>query len=182
MLWALGEGHSIGRSGMAKITWTALMALPLLAIAAENSPDEAFYKDAAEGGLAEIQLSEVAQDNCQSSAVKNYAAMMIKDHSAANDKLRAIAVAKRIALPTTPKPERVATRTSLSAQSGDACDKAYIKAMLQDHQDTVEVFQKEDQTGQDAEAKAFAKATLPTLQQHLKSIQAIARTAGLVTD
>jgi putative membrane protein len=162
--------------------WITLLAMPLLAMAADKSPDESFYNNAAEGGLAEVQLSQLAQDKGQSPAVKEFGQMMIKDHTAANDKLKTIAAGKGVDLPTSPSMGQMATKTKLDMQSGDSFDKSYINTMIQDHRDTIKLFEKEVQTGQDADAKAFAKETLPKLHQHLAKIESIAKTAGVSVD
>jgi len=155
--------------------------LPLMAMAAD-SPDESFYEGAAQGGLAEVQLGQLAQNKGSSQAVKDFGTMMIQDHTAANDKLKGIAAGKGVELPTSPSMSQMATKTKLEALSGNSFDKSYIDSMVQDHKDTIQLFKKEAQNGQDAEAKAFAKATLPTLHKHLKKIESIAKTSGVSTN
>ena len=148
------------------------------AFAADN-PDATFYKKAAEGGLAEVELGKLAQDKSPTAGVKEYGAMMVTDHSAANDKLKAIAAKKNIKLPTSPSVGQMATKTKLEVLSGDAFDKSYIKGMLEDHHEDIKEFQTEATSGQDPDAKAYAAATLPTLQAHLKKIRAIASAQGV---
>jgi putative membrane protein len=63
--------------------------------------------------------------------------------------------------------------------TGTTFDKSYIKGMVDDHKEDIKEFQKEASTGQDADAKAYAAATLPTLKAHLKKIQAIAAAQGV---
>jgi putative membrane protein len=167
---------------MNRLILTMLLSAPLVGWAASNSPDESFYKDATEGGLAEVEQGQLAADKGQSQAVKNFGSMMVHDHSAANEKLKGIAAKKGIDLPTSPGMMEMATRTKLQALSGDSFDKSYIKGMIKDHQDDIAAFEKEATTGQDPQAKAFAKATLPTLRAHLKKIQAIAASAGVSAD
>lgn len=71
------------------------LAFTASAMAADN-PDAAFYKKAAEGGMAEVELGKLAQDKSPTASVKEFGAMMVKDHSAANDKLKAVAAAKGV--------------------------------------------------------------------------------------
>jgi putative membrane protein len=149
-----------------------------IAIAEEN-PDAAFYKKAAEGGIAEVQLGKLAQDKAPTPSVKEFGAMMITDHSAANDKLKAIASRKNIKLPTSPSVAQMATKTKLEVLSGAAFDKSYITGMVKDHEEDIKEFQTEADSGQDPDAKAYAVATLPTLRTHLKKIQAIAAAQGV---
>jgi putative membrane protein len=154
------------------------LALPVSVFAAEN-PDASFYKKAAEGGLAEVELGKLAQDKSPTQSVKEFGSMMIKDHSAANEKLKAIAEAKSIKLPTSPSVGQMATKTKLEVLSGKTFDKSYIKGMVADHKEDIKEFQNEASTGQDADAKAYAAATLPTLKAHLKKIEAIAAAQGV---
>jgi putative membrane protein len=154
------------------------LTLPASLLAAEN-PDATFYKKAAEGGMAEVELGKLVQDKSPTSSVKEFGGMMITDHSAANDKLKAIAERKNIKLPTSPSVSQMATKTKLEVLSGTTFDKSYIKGMVKDHQEDIKEFQTEASQGQDPDAKAYAAATLPTLKAHLKKIQAIAAAQGV---
>ena len=150
------------------------MALALPTLAAEDNPDAAFYKKAAEGGMAEVALGKLAQEKSPTPSVKEFGAMMITDHGAANAKLKGIAERKNIKLPTSPSVGQMATKTKLEVLSGGAFDKSYIKGMIEDHEEDIKEFENEANSGQDPDAKAYAAATLPTLKAHLKRIQSIA--------
>jgi putative membrane protein len=166
---------------MKKTPWIAAsvcMAFPLTLFAADN-PDASFYKKAAEGGIAEVQMGQLAQDKSSTQSVKDFGAMMMKDHSAANDKLKAIADEKGIKLPASPSVVQKASKTKLEVLTGNTFDKSYIKGMIEDHQEDIKEFQKEASSGQDPDAKAFAASTLPTLKAHLKKIQEIASAQGV---
>ncbi|HEY3731034.1 MAG TPA: DUF4142 domain-containing protein [Steroidobacteraceae bacterium] len=168
---------------MNKLAWmiTLAFAFPLQAMCADKSPDESFYKEAAEGGLSEVQQGQMAQEKGQSAAVKDFGAMMIRDHSAANEKLKGVADAKGIKLPTMPGASEMASIGKLKVLSGDSFDKSYIKGMVKDHEDDIAAFEKEVKTGKDPEAKQFASSTLPTLRAHLDKIRSIASSAGIDT-
>jgi putative membrane protein len=164
-----------------KGTFFALMlSLPMMALAASN-PDASFYKNAAEGGIAEVDAGRLAQDKGNSQQVKDFGAMMVKDHSAANEKLQALASSKGISLPTSASVGQMATKAKLDVLSGDTFDKSYIKGQISAHRQTIALFRKEISSGQDADAKAFASATLPTVRAHLKAITAIATDMGIKT-
>jgi putative membrane protein len=114
-----------------------------VAARADDNPDASFYKKAAEGGLAEVELGQLAQQKSSSSAVKDFGAMMVKDHTAANQKLSAIAAHKNIDLPTSPSMGQMATKTKLDVLSGATFDKSYIKGMVEDHEEDIKEFQRE---------------------------------------
>jgi putative membrane protein len=166
---------------MNKLCFAAIsisLAWPLSTLAADN-PDMSFYKKAAEGGLAEVELGKLAQEKSPTQSVKDFGAMMIKDHSAANRKLQTVAASKDIKLPTSPSVGQMGTKTKLEVLSGATFDKSYIKGMVKDHEEDIKEFEKEASSGQDADAKAYAVATLPTLKTHLKKIQEIAASQGV---
>jgi putative membrane protein len=158
----------------------AAMAFLLVASAAvADSPDSGFFKNAAEGGMSEVELGQLAQTKASNPAVKDFGAMMVKDHSAANDKLKALAASERVSLPDSPSMMQKASKTKLDMLSGDSFDKSYVKGMIDDHKEDIKEFQKEIAEGKDPQAKAFASATLPTLKMHLQKIQSIAVSAGI---
>jgi putative membrane protein len=67
-----------------------------------TTSDQSFVKEAAEGGLAEVELGQLATEKTSNPEVKRFAQRMINDHSKANDQLKQIAVQKGIDLPTEP--------------------------------------------------------------------------------
>ena len=152
--------------------------LPVVAWSADN-PDKDFYKHAAEGGIAEVEAGKLAESKGSSQSVKDFGAMMVKDHTEANTKLKGIASTKSVDLPSTSSVGQMAAKGKLEVLTGETFDKSYIKGQIKAHRETAALFKKEIATGQDAEAKAFAKETLPTVQAHLKKIQTLAAEAGV---
>ena len=148
--------------------------------AAEKSanPDAAFAKEAAIGGMAEVELGNIAKERASSSDVKQFADRMVTDHSKANDELKQWAQQKSVTLPTELDAKHKATRDRLGKLSGDQFDKAYMQDMLTDHQHDVAAFKRESTSGKDADLKAWAGKTLPTLQEHLKLAQETAAKVG----
>lgn len=132
-----------------------------------------FPLKAASGGMMEVQLGQLAQKNGQSQRVKNFGAMMVKDHSKANNELKAIAETKNISLPTTLIPEHQEHVTMLQKVTGAEFDKQYMEMMTKDHKEDIDEFDKASKNSADADLKAFASKTLPVLRVHLDSAQAI---------
>lgn len=93
-----------------------VLILPLAAFSADI-PDAKFYRDAAEGGMAKVAMGNLAQQKAQSPSVKDYGAQMVKDHSAANEKLKALAQSKNITLPVNPSIAEMSTKANLQALS-----------------------------------------------------------------
>jgi len=129
---------------------------------------------AAQGGMAEVHLAQLAQQKASSNAVKQYANMLEEDHTKANNELRQVAQQKGVDLPADLDPKHQAEMQRLQGLSGDQFDRAYIKMMVQDHKKDVKEFQRQSERGMDSDVKAFASKTLPTLQKHLTEVQQLA--------
>jgi putative membrane protein len=169
------------RREVKSILFLVVCAMPLAVFGAAATPDSSFYKNAAEAGLAEVDAGNLATQKANDSKVKDFGAMMVKDHSAANEKLAALATTKNITLPTSASVGEMATQAKLKVLSGDTFDKAYIKAQIRAHKDTIALLNKEIASGTDPDAQAFAKSVLPTVKSHLKAIDGIAAAAGIAT-
>jgi putative membrane protein len=135
------------------------------------SPDSQFIIKAAQGGLAEVELGNLAKDHAKNSDVKDFGQKMVDDHSKANDELKALALQKNVTLPNEVDPKAKAVMSKLSGLSGDAFDRAYVKDMVADHKEDIAEFRKEANNGKDPDVKAWASKTLPTLENHLGMIQ-----------
>jgi putative membrane protein len=132
-----------------------------------SSADTTFANKAAQGGMAEVKLGELAKEKASSQAVKDFGQKMVDDHSKANDELKQIASKDGITLPTGLAAKDQATYDRLSKLSGTEFDKAYMRDMVSDHRTDVNEFRRESQSGSNPDLKAFAAKTLPTLEQHL---------------
>ena len=133
--------------------------------------DRKFIETAAEGGMAEVQLGQLAAQKGQSDQVKQFGQKMVDDHTKANDQLKQIASTKGVTLPTDLKSADKREMDRLSKLSGAEFDREYMKHMVSDHKKDVSDFQKEAKSGKDAEVKSFASQTVPVLQQHLQLAQ-----------
>jgi|GEM_PF-313124 len=133
---------------------------------------ESFAKDAAEGGMAEVKMGQLAEKNAKDPEVKKFGQMMVTDHTKANDELKALAAKKNYQLPSDIGSNQ-STYDKLSKLTGADFDKEYVEDMVSDHETDVKDFQREAENGTDPDVKAFAAKTLPTLQKHLDAIKAI---------
>jgi putative membrane protein len=133
--------------------------------------DTDFAKDAAEGGLAEVKLGELAQQKGSSDSVKDFGKRMVEDHTQANDKLKQVASQENMKLPENLNKHDQKVYDRLSQLSGAEFDRAYARDMVRDHKNDIAAFQQEANSGQDSAVKNFASQTLPTLQDHLKMAQ-----------
>jgi putative membrane protein len=140
---------------------------------AVTGDDAKFATAAANGGMAEVALGKLAQQKTTNAQIKDFAAMMVTDHSKANDELMAIAKSKNITLPATVDADHQKKMDDLSKLTGKDFDKAYVDAMVDGHKKTLSLMQNEAKNGKDADLQAFAGKTAPTVQMHLDAINKI---------
>src|SRR5689334_1615636 len=166
--------------GKITLLTVALAAGTSLAIAADkgekgqlSSKDYKFAVDAAQGGMAEVQMGELAKQKATNPQVKSFADKMVTDHNKANDELKQIVSRKGATLPTDVGRKENSHYDSLQKENGADFDKAYVEHMVKDHKKDVKDFQDAAQNLTDPDLKAFAQKTLPTLQEHLQMIQQI---------
>ncbi|MGE5406647.1 MAG: DUF4142 domain-containing protein [Methanosarcina sp.] len=138
-----------------------------------NNDDQGFVQEAANGGLMEVELGRYAEQNASNPRVKNFGAMMVRDHSKANDELKSIAAGKNITLPATMDDDHMNKVNELKKKSGADFDKDYMKEMVDDHDKDVDKFRKQAENGTDPEIKTFASKTLPVLIAHQDSAKSI---------
>jgi putative membrane protein len=139
--------------------------------------DTKFMKEAAEGGMAEVALGQLAVEKASSSDVKKFGQRMVDDHGKANDDLKQLASQKNVDLPQDLNAKDKATKASLEKLSGQQFDQAYMKDMLKDHKKDIADFRRESRSARDPDVKKFASQTLPTLEEHLKQAESIAQPA-----
>jgi len=133
-----------------------------------SAGDNKFVREAAAGGAAEVELGKIAEEKASNEKVKEFGRRMVTDHSKAGDELKALATKKGVTVPTGPDAKSKAMAGKLSAMSGAAFDRAYMKDMVSDHEKDVAEFRKEANNGSDPDLKQWAATTLPTLEEHLK--------------
>jgi len=139
-----------------------------------NNNNADFLTEAAGGGMMEVQLGQLAKTHAASKAVKDFGAMMVRDHSNANAQLKSVAAKKNVTLPAALPDKLQKHVTDLTAKNGEEFDKDYISMMVDDHQDDIKLFEKcAKNDKEDADVKAFAAKTLPTLYKHLDAAKAI---------
>ncbi|MBZ4192579.1 DUF4142 domain-containing protein [Niabella beijingensis] len=142
-------------------------------MAAPAEDDAKFAVDAANGGMAEVQLGQLAQSKATDPKVKEFGQMMVTDHSKANEELKTLAASKNITLPAAPSEANQKTEADLTSKSAADFDKAYIKQMVKDHEATVKLFEDGQKNVKDADIKAFIDKTLPVLRTHLEQSKSL---------
>ncbi|MGE5209290.1 MAG: DUF4142 domain-containing protein [Alphaproteobacteria bacterium] len=120
-----------------------------------SAEDKTFMKKAAKGGMMEVSLGNLAEQNAQSDDVKSFGKRMVTDHGKANDQLKSIASKKGVQL-------------SGKEHNGKwTSDKAYMDMMVKDHEKDLAEFKEEANMGSDSDVKKFADTTAKVIQEHL---------------
>jgi putative membrane protein len=157
-----------------KKTCLLSILVPLMAAgtaAAASGGDSDFVAKAAQGGMEEVELGRMAESQAASADVKQFGQRMVTDHGKANDELKAIAQKSGTSVPQELSKKQQSDKARLAKLDGAAFDKEYMKMMVADHKEDIAEFEKEARAGKDADVKAFASKTLPTLNEHLHMAQ-----------
>ena len=134
----------------------------------KSSADQAFIRAADEINVGEIALGKTAKENAANPAVKLFGERMHKDHAQLNKEVRELAAKKGVALPDRLDAKHQALLDQLSKLKGADFDRAFAKDMVSGHEKAVAQFEDEAKNGKDADVKAWAEKSLPTLREHLK--------------
>jgi len=144
-----------------------------------NMADKDFVKEALQGGMAEVQLGQLALQKSSNEQVKQFAQKMIDDHTKLGEQMKPVAQQLGVKEPSGPSKKDKATLTKLQALSGDAFDKAYVQTMLKDHKHDHMAFQHEAQMGSDPNVKQAAAQGEQVISAHLQMIKQIAQSQGV---
>ncbi|MDF2382038.1 DUF4142 domain-containing protein [Nostoc ellipsosporum NOK] len=137
----------------------------------DNTRD--FLVKAAEGGMAEVEAGQLAQQKSTNNRVTSFAGMMVNDHTGANSSIKSLAQARNVQLPSTAPEAKKQKAAKAGEKTGTAFDKAYMDMMVADHEETIALFKKGRDQSQDPEVKSFIENTIPKLEVHLDSAKAI---------
>ncbi|WP_158615555.1 DUF4142 domain-containing protein [Acidipila sp. EB88] len=141
-----------------------------------SSQDKMFLKEASEGDMFEIKASQLALQKSSSDDVKQYAQMMIDDHTKLDNAMKPIASEAGVSPATDLGGKQKKEYAKLDGLSGDAFDKEYIKVMVMDHSKVSKAFGMEASNGQLADEKNAAAQNKPTVDMHLQKAQQLAQT------
>ena len=132
-----------------------------------------FLVRAANSGMAEVELAKIAQAKATLSDVKNFAAMLEKDHSAANSQVKSFASQRNVTLPDSISGDKRDMINDVQKRTGKDFDKEYLDHMIKSHNDGIDLFENTKSNATDVDIKNFADKTLPALRMHLDSAKAI---------
>jgi putative membrane protein len=161
----------------------ALCAASSISLAQESHDSEhssvsasEFVKKAGAGGVAEVQMGELGAQKAKDGEVKAFAKRMVTDHTKANTEL--VVAMKGKGLEEVPSSADTMHKAMIDRfqqrDAGKDFDRDYMQQMVEDHKSNVELFETAADDAQlDADLRAYAKKTLPTLRDHLKQARTI---------
>jgi len=160
--------------GMTLLAAGLLISVPRATAATTvSTADKDFILAAAQGGMTEVKLGELAAQNGKRDDVKAFGKMMVKDHSAINDDLKVLAAQKGVTLPDSLDAKHQAMVDKMAALTGSEFDNAYIASMIKDHKMDAKEFKAESAETKDADIKSFVDKSIPVVDGHLKRITAM---------
>jgi putative membrane protein len=143
-------------------------------------PDKVFLHKAAEGGMAEVQLGQLAAHKGNSEEVKQFGQRMVEDHIRLNEWMKPMAESLGVYAPEHLSKADQAEYDKLSGLTGAAFDQEYITAMVKDHRKDLHEFQHEERKTSNTDLKAAVAQAEPVISQHLSMIESIAQQQGVV--
>lgn len=151
----------------------ALTAVPALAqqTSGQKMSAQEFFKEAANGGAAEVAMGKMATDQAQSPQVRSYGERLVNDHAKANAQLMEVGKKMNMSMPIGLDPKHQQVMDKLQKEKGPAFDREFLKHAVDDHKKDVAAFQSYAQSGDNADLKTFAQQNVPILQEHLRMAQ-----------
>ena len=170
---------SLGFGAGALAQGTAPSATPAMAKSANTSgaklpgDERKFLEKAGMDGMAEVEMGRMAASKATDPQVKQFAQRMVTDHSKANDELKSLASSKGVQVPASVDKKHQKDMDDMGKKDAKKFDREYMEHMVKEHRKDVSEFEKQSRSAKDADVKAFAAKTLPTLKEHLQMAQQI---------
>src|ERR1017187_667299 len=158
--------------GLALVS-VGLLVSPASAATPVSMADKDFILAAAQGGMTEVKLGELVAQKGLRADVKEFGQMMVKDHSAINDDLKALAAKEGVTLPDSLDAKHQGMVDKLAALTGSAFDDAYVAAMIKGHKKDAKAFKAESTARQGADIKSFLDKSIPVVESHLQHVTAM---------
>jgi putative membrane protein len=143
-----------------------------------SQQDQNFINTAYQANETELRLGQIAQDKATNEDVKNFAMHMVKDHTEIGHGMTSLISEERGAIPPTIDKDHMRRADEIAAKNGADFDRAYMDAMVKDHEEAVDLFEREANADVKTTTTAWAAKVLPTLKDHLKMALQTGRVVG----
>lgn len=142
--------------------------------------DKAFVREALQGGMAEVQMGQLALQKSSNPDVKQFAQKMVDDHTKLGDAMKQVAQQMNVKPPSSLSGKDKSTVSKLSSLNGDEFDKAYIQNMVKDHKQDEKAFKQEAENTSNPALKSLVSQGGQMIDQHLQMIEQIAQKNNVV--
>jgi putative membrane protein len=161
----------------ASLLGCSVLSMSLLAQGAESTAtsDQAFIDMAAQTDMTEAHLGQMAADQAGAQDVKDFAQMLVTDHTADYKQLTAIATKAGLTVPKGLDAKQMKMIAPFEKLHGKAFDRLFARDMVAGHEAAIAAYNKEARDGQNADVKGYASQTIPTLEKHKTAAQALGK-------
>jgi putative membrane protein len=151
-----------------------LLSVPvLLQAGALSKTDIQFMNMAARANMKEAHLGQMAEAQARQQGVKDFGQKLSQDHTSAYEGLTVLASKTGESIPKAIKPDK--TISSLTHLKGSNFDRAFLMDEVQSHKTVIAAFKNEAEHGENPDVKAWAKAVIPTLEEHLQAAENLSK-------
>ncbi len=177
---AVGTGAAMAQNGTSG--GNASGSMPATSNSGNASmQDKKFLKEATQGSNFEIKAAHLAMDKSNSEDVKQFAQMMVDDHTKLNEQMAPVAQEAGVTPPTGISAKDQAIYNKLQPLSGNAFDQAYIKTMVKDHKTDLKAFKYEAADGRLQAEKQAASQGVSVINMHLQHADDLAKAHNVST-
>ncbi len=141
--------------------------------------DKIFLRKAAQGGLAEVQLGQLASQKAGSQEVKDFGTKMVTDHTELNEDMKPIADSMGVMLPKKLSGKDQAEYDRLNGMSGTDFDTEYLTYMIKDHREDLHEFRAEAASTTDPTLRTAVDHGAKVIREHAHMVEELARTKGV---
>jgi putative membrane protein len=141
--------------------------------------DKMFLRKAAEGGIAEVKLGQLAAQKASSDDVKAFGQKMVEDHTKLNIEMAQVADSMGVMLPKSMNKEDQAEYDKLSKLAGDEFDREYLSFMVKDHHNDLHEFRMEAASNADPTLRDEVVKAEVIIHEHTVMVDKLARERGI---
>lgn len=162
---------ALGACGVGGSGRQAAVTAPVSSGASVSPADHAWLITMHQADLADVQYGRLAERKGATLAVRRAGSMLVAGHTALDEKVTNVADTVGVALPATERAGQLALAQRLQKESGSRFDRAWVTAMVQEHEKAIATTEDEVRGGSSPEVTALARMALPDLREHLTMLR-----------
>ncbi len=150
----------------------------IISAASLSHADKEFVVMAATSDMSEAHEGQMAENQATRADVKEFAKMLVQDHTKSYDQLSELAAKEGVSVPRGIDTAKNKTIVQLVHSSGKQFDSRFIQDEITGHRRAIAAFKREAKRGQDAEIRDYAAKMIPVLESHLHEAEKCAHPAA----